>query len=334
MPHFAVLGAGAWGTALARVLAERASRVTLWTWQQEHAAAMQAHRENREFFPGFPLGERIVPTSSVEEALSGASFVIVALPSHVLRSNLEQMRRFFDPEAILVSATKGIENDTLMLMSDVIIDVLGEAVRPRVTVLSGPSFAKEVAAAMPTNIVVAASQRDVAATVQRHVATERLRVYTSDDLVGVQLGGALKNVIAIAAGACDGLGFGHNSRAALITRGIAEITRLSVRAGANPRTVAGLTGVGDLILTCTGDLSRNRTVGFQLGQGHSLDRVLAELGHVAEGVPTAKSAHQLATKLGVEMPITSEVYQVLFESKAPLVAVKDLIGRPLRHELD
>lgn len=295
---------------------------------------MLQKRENTDFFPGFELSERIVPTSSFEEALSGASLIVVALPSHVMRDNLLRMRPYFKPDAVLVSATKGIENDTLMLMSEVIIDVLGADVRPRVTVLSGPSFAKEVAQGMPTNIVVAAAQREIAATVQRHVATERLRVYTSDDLVGVQLGGALKNVIAIAAGACDGLGFGNNSRAALITRGIAEITRLSVRAGANPLTVAGLTGVGDLILTCTGELSRNRTVGYQLGQGHALERVLTELGHVAEGVPTAKSAYQLASRLGVDMPITTEVYRVLFENKPPLAGVKDLIGRPLRHELD
>ncbi len=333
-PHFAVLGAGAWGTALARVLAERAPRVTLWTWQPEHAAAMRARQENVEFFPGFPLPDAIVPTASAEEALCGASLVVVALPSHVMRQNLERMRPYFAPDAILVSATKGIENDTLMLMSELMIDVLGAEVTPRVTVLSGPSFAKEVAQGMPTNVVVAARQRDVGETVQRHVATERLRVYTSDDLVGVQLGGALKNVIAIAAGVCDGLGFGNNSRAALITRGIAEITRLCVKAGANPLTVSGLTGIGDLILTCTGELSRNRTVGFELGRGRDLEQVLSGLGHVAEGVPTAKSAQQLATKLGVELPITAEVYRVLFEQKAPLLAVRDLVGRPLRHELD
>jgi glycerol-3-phosphate dehydrogenase (NAD(P)+) len=319
---------------LARVLAERASRVTLWTWQREHAASMRQRRENIEFFPGFSLPEAVVPTASAEEALRGASIVVVALPSHVMRQNLERMRSYFEPDAIIASATKGIENDTLMLMSELIVDVLGAEVTPRVTVLSGPSFAKEVAQGMPTNIVVAASQRDVGETVQRHVATERLRVYTSDDLVGVQLGGALKNVIAIAAGVCDGLGFGNNSRAALITRGIAEIARLSVRAGANPLTVSGLAGVGDLILTCTGELSRNRTVGFELGRGRELEQVLADLGHVAEGVPTAESAHQLATKLGVELPITAEVYRVLFEKKPPLLAVKDLVGRPLRHELD
>lgn len=334
MPHFAVLGAGAWGTALARVLAERAAKVTLWTWQSAHAETMRARRENQEFFPGFPLPDVIVPTPDIEEALKGASLVVVALPSHVMRQNLQRMRDAFEPDAILVSATKGIENDSLMLMSEVISDVLGPDSAARIAVLSGPSFAKEVAQNMPTNLVVAAREPEVGEFVQRHVANERLRVYTSDDLVGVQLGGALKNVIAIAAGACDGLGFGNNSRAALITRGIAEITRLSVRAGANPLTVSGLTGVGDLILTCTGELSRNRTVGYELGQGRSLDQVLVDLGHVAEGVPTAKSANQLASKLGVELPITAEVYRVLFENKPPLLAVKDLIGRPLRRELD
>jgi glycerol-3-phosphate dehydrogenase (NAD(P)+) len=334
MPHFAVLGAGAWGTALARVLAGHATKVTLWTWQPEHARTMAERRENLEFFPGFHLPEAIVPTADVEEALDQAKLVILALPSHVMRQNLERMASAFLRDAIIVNATKGIENDTLMLMSDVIVDVFGPRVRPYVTVLSGPSFAKEVAQGMPTNVVVAASQREIGETVQRHLATDRLRVYTSDDLVGVQLGGALKNVIAIAAGACDGLGFGNNSRAALITRGIAEITRLSVRAGANPLTISGLTGVGDLILTCTGELSRNRTVGLELGRGRDLRQVLADLGHVAEGVPTAKSAYQLATKLQVELPITTEVYRVLFENKPPQLAVRDLIGRPLRHELD
>jgi glycerol-3-phosphate dehydrogenase (NAD(P)+) len=295
---------------------------------------MQHERENRDFFPGFSLPEAVFATSSFEEALVGAELVIVALPSHVMRENLEVARPFFGPRCILVNATKGIENGTLRLMSEVIVDVLGAERSPYVTVLSGPSFAKEVALGMPTNIVLAASDRGIGERVQQSVATERFRVYTSDDLIGVQLGGALKNVIAIAAGACDGLGFGYNSRAALITRGIAEISRLAVRAGANPLTLAGLAGVGDLILTCTGELSRNRTVGFELGRGAELPDVLSGLGHVAEGVTTAKSAYELSLKLDVDLPITTEVYRVLFEKKPTLQAVKDLVGRPLRRELD
>jgi glycerol-3-phosphate dehydrogenase (NAD(P)+) len=251
-----------------------------------------------------------------------------------MRANLAAAKPYLAPDAILVSATKGIENGSLRLMTEVIEEALVEVPKSQITALSGPSFAKEVALGMPTNIVLASTDRGIGEIVQQRIATERFRVYTSDDLVGVQLGGALKNVIAIAAGACDGLGFGHNSRAALITRGIAEITRLAVRAGANPLTVSGLAGVGDLILTCTGDLSRNRTVGFELGRGAELEQVLSGLGHVAEGVTTAKSAYDYAQKLSVEMPITTEVYRVLFEKKPTLVAVKDLVGRPLRRELD
>jgi glycerol-3-phosphate dehydrogenase (NAD(P)+) len=276
----------------------------------------------------------VIATADFGEALVGADLVVVALPSHVMRRNLAEARRFFAPETVIVSATKGIENGTLRLMSELIAEELGQERTPYITALSGPSFAKEVALGMPTNIVLAAKDRLVGDAVQQRVATERFRVYTSEDLVGVQLGGALKNVIAIAAGACDGLGFGHNSRAALITRGIAEMSRLATRAGANPMTIAGLAGVGDLILTCTGELSRNRTVGFELGRGAELEQVLSGLGHVAEGVTTAKSAYEYSLKLDVDMPITSEVYRVLFEKKPTLVAVKDLVGRPLRRELD
>jgi glycerol-3-phosphate dehydrogenase (NAD(P)+) len=233
-----------------------------------------------------------------------------------------------------VNATKGIEESTLMLMSEVVEDVLGQDVRARFAVLSGPSFAREVAASMPTNVVVAGTNSDVVDDVQRVFSSDRMRVYASSDSCGVQLGGALKNVIAIAAGACDGIGFGHNTRAALITRGIAEITRLAVRRGANPLTLAGLSGLGDLVLTCTGELSRNRTVGFELGRGRNLADVLGSLGHVAEGVHTTKSAFELSRKLDVELPITTQVYRVLFEGKQPLQAVRDLVGRPLRRELD
>jgi glycerol-3-phosphate dehydrogenase (NAD(P)+) len=306
----------------------------LWTWQGEHAERMQKTRENKEFFPGFELAPAVVPTASFEAALTGAELVIVALPSHVLHKNLVEARPYFAADAIVASATKGIENGTLRLMSEVIEDALGAGFHDRITVLSGPSFAKEVGLGMPTNIVLAASSREVGDAVQQRVATERFRIYTSEDLIGVQLGGALKNVIAIAAGACDGLGFGHNSRAALITRGIAEIARLAVRAGANPLTLSGLAGVGDLILTCTGELSRNRTVGFELGRGAELEQVLSNLGHVAEGVTTTKSAYEYAARLGVDMPITSEVYRVLFEKKPTLQAVKDLVSRPPRRELD
>jgi glycerol-3-phosphate dehydrogenase (NAD(P)+) len=212
------------------------------------------------------------------------------------------------------------------------VDVLGASVEDRLTVLSGPSFAKEVALGFPTNIVVASKNEALSLDVQRAFATERLRVYSSDDPAGVEVGGALKNVIAIAAGACDGLGFGHNTRAALITRGLAEIVRIAIAKGGNALSLAGLAGMGDLVLTCTGDLSRNRTVGFEMGRGRRLDDVLATLGHVAEGVRTAKSAHDLALRLDVELPICNEVYKVLYEGKSPQKAVEDVLTRPLKKE--
>jgi glycerol-3-phosphate dehydrogenase (NAD(P)+) len=321
----AVIGAGAWGTALARVLASSSHSVMLWTWQPSHAEAMRRDGENREFFAGFPLPHNLHPTSDLEEALAGAELVLVSVPSQVVRGVLERAKAWLANAPCIVSATKGIEVGTLKLMSEVAGDVV---------VLSGPSFAKEVALGMPTNIVVAGAETQVVVRAQSVFSTERLRAYTSDDVLGVQLGGALKNVIAIAAGACDGIGFGHNTRAALITRGIAEITRLAVRRGANPLTLAGLAGLGDLVLTCTGELSRNRTVGYELGRGKKLADVLASLGHVAEGVHTAKSAYEMSKTFEVELPITTQVYRVLFEEKEPLQAVKDLVGRPLRRELD
>ncbi len=332
MASVAVLGAGAWGTALSLLLAQGGQSVVLWTWQEAHAAEMLRDRENRQFLPGFSLPASVHAKSSLGEALGEATLVVLVLPSHAFRETLVLARPFLRRDATLVSATKGIETDTLMLMSEVLVDVLGEDARERCTFLSGPSFAAEVAQELPTNVVVAGVDPDLTELVQRRFATPRFRVYSSDDPVGVEVGGALKNVIAIAAGACDGLGFGHNTRAALITRGLAEMARLAVVKGANPLTLAGLSGMGDLVLTCTGDSSRNRTVGVELGRGRRLDDVLAGLGHVAEGVRTAQSAHQLALSLGVELPIISEVYRVLYEGKAPAEAVSDVLGRPLKRE--
>ncbi|MCA9621951.1 MAG: NAD(P)-dependent glycerol-3-phosphate dehydrogenase, partial [Myxococcales bacterium] len=229
-------------------------------------------------------------------------------------------------------ATKGIENDTLMLMSEVLVDVLGEEAVPRLTYLSGPSFAKEIASGVPTAVTVAGESEEAAARVQKEFATVNLRMYYTHDVPGVEVGGALKNVVAIAAGAIDGLGFGLNTRAALMTRGLAEIGRLAAAKGADPLTLAGLAGMGDLVLTCTGSLSRNRTVGVELGKGRKLGEILASLGHVAEGVKTTKSAYELGQKLGVEMPITEEVYKVLYEDKPAKQALYDLMTRPLKHE--
>ncbi len=330
LSHVAVVGAGAWGTALALALAERGP-VRLYTWEREHARALAESRENRTFLPGFPLVPEVEPTADLEFALAGAELVVLALPSQAVRSVLGAARGVL-PEVPLVIASKGIESGTWMLLTEVVADVLGSAAARRALVLSGPSFALEVARRLPTNLVVAAVDHALSVVVQNRMATERLRIYSSGDPVGVEVGGALKNVIAIAAGACDGLGFGYNTRAALITRGLAEMARLAEAKGGNVLTLAGLAGLGDLVLTCTGELSRNRTVGVELGRGARLDDVLKNLGHVAEGVPTAEAAHRLAGQFGVELPISSEVYRVLFEGKPVLAAVHDVLHRPLKPE--
>ena len=332
MGKVAVLGAGAWGTALAKVLGDQGDEVRLWTWQDEHAEALTRDRQNTRYLPGFALPPTLRATSRLDEALSDAELVVVVVPSHAFRATLTQAAPLLPADAALVSATKGIENETLMLMGEVAVDVLGDLAARRYAALSGPSFAKEVAAGLPTNIVIASLNSELCTSVQHRFATERLRVYASDDPKGVEVGGALKNVIAIAAGACDGLGFGHNTRAALITRGLAEIARIAIAKGGNVLTLAGLAGMGDLVLTCTGELSRNRTVGFEMGRGRTLDDVLRSLGHVAEGVRTARSARDLAIRLGVELPICNEVHCVLHEGKPPLQAVQDLLTRPLKKE--
>jgi glycerol-3-phosphate dehydrogenase (NAD(P)+) len=331
MDKIAVLGAGAWGTALARILSER-SRVELWTWQAEHAAALGSDRENRAFLPGYALDENVSPTADMALAVSDAKLVVVAVPSEAVRATLAAAARTLPPDATLVIVAKGIEPTTLMLLSEVACDVLGAAAEARTVFLSGPSFALEVARGLPTNLVAAGRDSERSLLVQQRFASDRLRVYSSDDPAGVQVGGALKNVIAIAAGASDGLGFGHNTRAALITRGLAEMARLAVAKGGSVLTLSGLAGLGDLVLTCSAELSRNRTVGFELGRGRQLADVLAGLGHVAEGVTTAQSAHQLAERLGVDLPITSEVHAVLYAGKPVAQAVRDLLARPLKKE--
>jgi glycerol-3-phosphate dehydrogenase (NAD(P)+) len=332
MKRAAVLGSGAWGTALAKVLADKGERVTLYTRRSELPQQIAATRMNQRYLPGIELPADLTVTTDLGQALAGATLIVLAVPSHALREVVGEAHRSWPRDAPIVSATKGIENASLMLMGEVVLDVAGAVAANRMTILSGPSFAGEVALGLPTAIVVAGPSGDVVRDVQQRFATDKLRVYSSDDAIGVELGGALKNVIAIAAGACDGLGYGHNSRAALITRGLAEIVRLSMAKGGSALTLAGLAGLGDLVLTCTGELSRNRTVGFELGRGRTLDEVLSKLGHVAEGVKTTKSAYDLAHKLGVDMPITTEVYRVLYEGKSPRQAVSDLMARTLRAE--
>ncbi len=332
MANVAVIGAGAWGTALAKLLADKGNPTAVWAHQGELADRINRERQNHRYLPDVELPGSLRATGDLEDALRGAELVVVVVPSHALREVIREARPYIPRDALLCSATKGIENDSLMLMSEVLLDELGQEAEPRLSYLSGPSFAKEVAAGQPTAVVVAGKSQEETHAVQRMLATERFRVYSSDDVVGVEVGGALKNVVAIAAGICDGLGLGHNSRAGLITRGLAEIGRMAAAKGANPLTLAGLSGMGDLVLTCTGELSRNRTVGLEMGRGRALDEILANLGHVAEGVKTAKSAHDLAARLNVSMPIVVEVYRMLYEGKPPRQAVVDLMTRALTKE--
>jgi glycerol-3-phosphate dehydrogenase (NAD(P)+) len=331
MNKVAVLGGGAWGTALAKVLADKGDAVSLWCRREDLAASIRLDRVNARYLPGARLPAGLQATSSMGEALDGATMVVFVAPSHATRE-VAQLAKSHMPSGVpVVSATKGIENESLMFVDEILAAELPNA-RDVLAFLSGPSFAKELAADLPTGVVIAAKHTEIRETVMRRFHAPYLRTYGSDDVIGVECGGALKNVIAIAAGAADGLGFGYNTRAMLITRGLAEVARLSLARGGQALTLAGLAGMGDLVLTCTGELSRNRTVGVELGRGRKLPEILAGLGHVAEGVKTAKSAFDLSKKLGVDMPITRETYAVLYEDKPVAQAVRDLMGRELGPE--
>jgi glycerol-3-phosphate dehydrogenase (NAD(P)+) len=334
MAKIAVLGAGSWGTALAKALAERDHEVALWARSADIAAKIRAERENTAYLPGVALPDRVSTTHSLQDAMDGASSVYIVVPSHGLREVLVQAIPYLPSHGPIISASKGIENSSLLLMSQVIESVLPTSMRARVCALGGPSFARETGLGMPTAVCIACKDQELARGVQQELAGDRLRVYTTDDVMGVEVGGALKNVIAIAVGAADGLGFGHNARAALITRGLAEMSRLAMHLGAHPLTMSGLAGLGDLVLTCTGDLSRNRRVGLELARGRSLASVVGDMRMVAEGVRTAKSAHALAIREQVDMPITAEVNAALYEGKAPLTAVESLLARVPRSERD
>ncbi|MBI4714751.1 MAG: NAD(P)-dependent glycerol-3-phosphate dehydrogenase [Nitrospirae bacterium] len=327
----AVIGGGAWGTALALLLAAQ-EEVRLWVYETDLAAAMRERRENTLYLPGFRLPETLLPTSNMEEAMRGADLVVSVAPSHVVRKVFETLRTFLPRNIPVVSASKGIENDTLLPVSEVLKSVLPERHHPRLAFLSGPSFAKEVAEKLPTAVSVASWDPDLGKTLQKIFTRPYFKVYTNPDVLGVELGGALKNVIAIAVGCSEGLGFGHNTRAALITRGLAEITRLGTAMGAQAATFYGLSGLGDLVLTCTGELSRNRTVGYKLGQGMTLEAVMAETRAVAEGIKTTKATHDLALKHRVEMPITAEVYALLYEGKSARAVARDLMLREVGDE--
>lgn len=336
MSRIAVIGAGAWGTALSIALGRQGGHhVKLWAHERAVCESIAATRENLAFLPNHRIPEAVTPTNALQEALVNSEIVVSVMPSNHCRSVVEQMSEFFTPELLVVSATKGLENDSLMRMSEVIRHVINQRRRflPRLGALSGPTFAKEVARGDPTAITIATQDFELAQRVQREFSDPSFRVYTNDDVIGVELGGALKNVIAIAAGVCDGLGLGHNSVAALITRGLAEITRLVTAAGGRRETMAGLAGLGDLVLTCTGELSRNRSLGVELGRGRKLPDIIAGMhGMVAEGVLTTNAAVGLARTYDIEMPITEQMHLILHSGKSPRNAIHELMTRTGKSE--
>ncbi len=328
-----VLGAGSFGTSLAALLADKGIAVTLWSHGEDSARAIQEEHENKVYLPGIKLPESLQATTDLASVVAGKDLVLSVPPSHVVREVWGRAARHLAAETIVVSASKGIEVESGLVMSQVLEQVLPVANRARLAFLSGPSFAREVAQKMPTAVAIASAHDAIARTVQEALATPYFRAYTNDDVMGVEIGGALKNVVAIACGVSDGLGLGFNTRAAIITRGLAEITRLGIKLGAKPLTFAGLAGMGDLVLTCTGDLSRNRTVGMRLGKGEKLGEILASMRMVAEGVRTTRSAYELAIKLYIDMPLTTQIHAMLYKGQPPRGALASLMGRDLKPEL-
>ncbi len=329
--NIGVVGGGSWGTALAHLLAEKGHRVKLWVLEPQVVKEIKTRRENSLYLPGIKLFPSIEPTNSLEEALEGAGLLVNVVPTQYIRSVWGEVAGKVPPVP-LVSASKGIEVSTLKTPDAIFLDLLGGKGMDRWACLSGPSFAREVARGLPTAVTLACRDQALARDVAGVFMTSRFRVYTHDDVVGVELGGALKNVIAIAAGICEGMGLGHNARAALITRGLAEMSRLGVAMGARPLTFLGLSGMGDLVLTCTGDLSRNKTVGVRIGKGEKPQDIMKGMTMVAEGVPTAKAVVSLAERLGVDMPISTEVYRILYQGKEPSEALGGLMERAPRPE--
>lgn len=327
-----VIGAGSWGTALSLQLARAGNEVRVWEYDAVQVARLQAERENARYLPGVPFLDNISVSGDKAAVLAGADLVVAVVPSQVMRSTMVDAGPLIPPDAVVCCASKGIEEGSLMTMEEVLRDVVPEVLHRRLCFLAGPSFAKEVARGLPTAVVTAGRDEGAAHVVAQAFHHGAFRVYHTDDIMGAELGGALKNIIAIACGAADGMGVGHNARAALITRGLAEITRLAVHRGANPMTLAGLAGMGDLVLTCTGDLSRNRRVGLALGEGRTLVDILEELGQVAEGVTTTRSGRELAKRTSVEMPITEQIFLMLYEDKPVDAAMRDLLGRERKAE--
>lgn len=331
--RIAVLGAGSWGTALAILLANNQHELTLWSHKQEYTDVIRTRRENPSFLPGIKIPDSIIATSDLDEAVHGCAMIVTAVPSQFVRSVVARLHHLPFDRIVLVNVAKGIEVGTLMTMSEVLHDALPDVPPRSIATLSGPSHAEEVSRQVPTTVVAASTDLETAKLVQRTFMTPYFRVYASTDLKGVELGGSLKNVIAIAAGIVDGANLGDNTKAALMTRGIAEITRLGVALGAQAQTFAGLSGIGDLMVTCMSRHSRNRYVGVEIGKGRKLQDILAEMVMVAEGVETTKSANALARNVGVEVPICAEVYKMLFEGKDPKQSTYDLMTRDAKGEV-
>lgn len=332
MISLGIIGAGGWGTALAVTQARANRQVRLWVYEPDLAAAMAASRENAVYLPGVQIPENVHISNSMCDVVKDCDVVILAVPSHFYRSVATQLVPFVSGGTLFVSATKGIENDTLLRMSEILEEVAAPAFRAQVAVLSGPTFAPEVSRGEPTALVIASPDEVVRLRLQSELSTPRFRLYTNPDRTGVELGGAVKNIIAIAAGAADGLGLGSNAAAALVTRGLAEITRLVVACGGRRETMSGLAGIGDLVLTSYGALSRNRRVGVELGRGRKIEDIIAGTRSVAEGVRTAKSTVQMAKRFGIEMPIAEKMYAVLYEGLRPQEALADLMERKLKEE--
>ena len=336
MSRIAIIGAGAWGTGLAIVLGRKgAHSIRLWAYEPEIRETIATRHVNEQFLPGQGIPQSVSVTGDLQEALRDAEIVVSVMPSQHCRDLFQKARPFLKPETLIVSATKGLEENTLLRMTEVISEVAAAdgGLQPRVGALSGPSFAVEAARGDPTALTIASCDARLAETIQREFSDPRFRIYTNDDVIGVELGGALKNVIAIAAGICHGIGLGHNSIAALITRGLTEMTRLVVACGGRMETMSGLAGLGDLVLTCTGGLSRNRSVGVELGRGRKLPEIIAGMhGSVAEGVSTTHAAMGLARARGVEMPITGQMYAILQDHKPPSQAIDELMTRSAKRE--
>jgi len=333
----AVLGAGSWGTAIAVLLSRKGYRVHLWAHSFQHVEALKNERENSRYLSGIAFDKSLAPLADLQTSVEGCEVVCMAVPSQFYRSVFRRVINSVSAGTTIVSAAKGIENDSLLTMTQVMEEE--SALRERqgtnnlhFAVLSGPSFAREVAEYVPTAVTIGCKNTDKVRKLQNIFGTSSFRVYASSDVIGLEISGAFKNIIAIAAGICDGIGYGHNTRAALITRGLAEITRLGLHVGADAATFSGLSGMGDLILTCTGDLSRNRGVGLKLGSGQKIDQILSEMSMVAEGVKTTLSAYSLAKSYDIEMPILEQVYKIIYENKNCTAAVDDLLARELKSE--